>query len=91
MALDWRSILSNDEFQKAYCLFTEALLNEIEILEEDRILPCLKTASDETKHNLLLKYYRKYLKDEGMIYTHAMEALKYTNFHFLISDGPTFF
>lgn len=90
MALDWRSILSNDEFQKVYCPFTEALLNEIEIPEEDRVLPCLKTASDEMKHNLLLKYYRKYLKDEGMIYTHAMEALKYTNFHFLISDGPSF-
>lgn len=91
VALDWRSILSNDEFQKAFRLFADALLNEIEIPEEDRTLPCLKTASDEMKHNLLLKYYSKYLKNDGVIYTHAMESLKHTNFHFLISDGPTFF
>ena len=43
------------------------------------------------KHLLLLKYYRKYLKDDGVIYTHATESLKYTNFHFLISDGSIYF
>ncbi len=26
-----------------------------------------------------------------MIYTHAIESLKHTNFHFLIADGPTYF
>lgn len=91
VALDWRSIQSNDEFQKAFRTFADALLDEIEIPEEERILPCLKTAADEIKHNLLLKYYRKYLDDDGVIYTHAMESLKHTNFHFLIADGQICF
>ena len=64
---------------------------EIEIPEEERFLPCLKTASDEMKHNLLLKYYRKYLNDDGVIYTHSIASLKHTNFHFLVADGPTYF
>ncbi len=91
VALDWRSIQSNNEFQKAFRPFADALLDEIEIPEEERFLPCLKTAADEMKHNLLLKYYRKYLDDDGVIYTYAMECLKHTNFHFLIADGPTYF
>lgn len=91
VALDWRSIQSNNEFQKVFQLFANALIDKIEIPEEDRILPCLRTAADEMKHNLLLKYYRKYLDDDGVIYTHAIESLKHTNFHFLIADGPTCF
>jgi len=91
VALDWRSIQSNDEFQKAFRPFADALLDEIEIPENERILPCLRTAADEMKHNLLLKYYRKYLDDDGVIYIHAIESLKHTNFHFLIADGPTYF
>lgn len=86
VALDWRSIQSNDEFQKAFRPFADALLDEIEIPEEERILPSLQTAADEMKHSLLLKYYRKYLDDDGVIYTHAIESLKHTNFHFLIAD-----
>ena len=38
-----------------------------------------------------MKYYRRYLNDDGVMYTHAMESLKHTNFHFLIADGPTYF
>ena len=41
------------EFQKAFRPFADALLDEIEIPEEERILPCLKTEADEMKHNLL--------------------------------------
>ncbi len=91
VALDWRSIQSNNEFQKTFRPFADALLDEIEIPEEERILPCLRSAADEMKHNLLLKYYRKYLDDDGVIYTHAIESLKHTNFHFLVADGPTYF
>lgn len=91
VALDWRSIQSNDEFQKAFRPFADALLDEIEIPEDERILPCLRTAADEMKHNLLLKYYRKYLDDDGVIYTYASECLKHTNFHFLIADGQSLF
>ena len=47
--------------------------------------------SDEIRHCLLLKYYREYLNDVGVIYQNAMANLKHTSFHFLISDGPTKF
>ena len=56
IALDWRSFQSNAEFQKAFRPFAEALLDEIEIPEEERILPRLTTAAEEMKHCLLLKY-----------------------------------
>lgn len=35
VALDWRSIQSNDEFQNAFRPFAEALIEEIEIPEEE--------------------------------------------------------
>ena len=89
VSLDWRSIQSHDAFQNAFRPFAEAMLDKIEIPEKDRILPCLKTAADEMKHKLLLKYYRQYLDDDGLIYIHATESLKFTNFHFLVADGPT--
>lgn len=91
VALDWRSVQSNEEFQNAFRPFSDNLLDEIEIPEEERILPNLKTAADEIKHNLLLKYYRRYFDDDGAIYIHAIESLKQTNFHFLVADGPTYF
>ena len=91
IALDWRSFQYNAEFLKAFRPFAEALLDEIEIPEEERILPRLTTAAEEMKHCLLLKYYRQFLNNEGVIYNLAVENLKYTNFHFLIADGPTYF
>lgn len=89
VALDWRSIKSNDMFQKALRL-EEKLLDK-EIPKEKRILLRLKTAMDEIKHSLLLEYYRRYLNDDGIIYTYATYSLKHTNFHFLIADGTTYF
>lgn len=43
------------------------------------------------RHYLLLKYYRKYLNDTGVIFEDAMANLQHTNFHFLIADGQTRF
>src|SRR5699024_46518 len=48
-------------------------------------------AADEIRHCMLLKFYRSYLNDEGMIYKNAMSNLKYTNFHFLIADSEETF
>ena len=91
IALDWRSIQSNDEFQKTFRIFAKPLLDEVEIPEEEQILPFLKTAADEMKHELLLKYYREYLNDNGIIYDHAKTSLEYINFHFLVADKSTYF
>jgi len=43
------------------------------------------------KHNLLLKFYRQYLNDSEVIYTHAMVNLSNTSFRFLVADGPETF
>lgn len=92
-ALDWRGFYSNEQFERSIAtLFDDTLaLDEIEIPEDDRILPSLKTAFDEMKHYLLLKYYREFLNDSGAIYINALENMKRTSFHFLIADGPTQF
>lgn len=92
-ALDWRSIKSNMQFNDAWeWLCKEVLrLDEIDIPEEERELPILDNAAEEMKHNLLLKFYRQYLNDSGVIYTHAMENLSNTSFHFLVADGPETF
>ena len=90
-ALDWRGFNSNQHFEEVYRNLTNGLLDNIEVPEDDRILPSLKTAADEMRHYLLLKFYRQYLNDTGVIYEDAMASLKYTSFHFLVADGPTKF
>jgi hypothetical protein len=90
-ALDWRGFRSNQHFEETYKTLTSGLLDELEIPEDERILPSLKTAADEMRHNLLLQYYWKYLNDTGMIFEDTMANLQHTNFHFLIADGPTVF
>lgn len=92
-ALDWRGFTSNAQFESTLLWLCHDImeLGDIEIPEEDRILPSLKTAEDEMRHNLLLQYYRQYLNDTGVIYQAALANLKHTSFHFLVSDGPTMF
>lgn len=92
-ALDWRSIKSNIQFNDAWrWLCKEVLrLDEIDVPEEERELLILDNAADEMKHNLLLKFYRQYLNDAGVIFTHAMANLSNTSFHFLVADGSETF
>lgn len=92
-ALDWRGFTSNAQFERTLSWLCHDImkLGDIDIPEEDRILPSLKTAEDEMRHNLLLQYYRQYLNDTGVIYQAALANLKHTSFHFLVSDGPTMF
>lgn len=90
-ALDWRGFNSNQQFEETLQMLTKEILADIDIPEEERILPCLKTAYDEMRHYLLLKYYRSFLNENGVIYADAMANLQHTSFHFLIADGPTLF
>ena len=90
-ALDWRGFCSNQLFEETFQKITNGLFDEIDIPENARFLPSLKTASDELRHVILLHYFRQYLNDYGVIYKDAMANLANTNFHFLISDGPTLF
>ncbi len=92
--LDWRGFNSNQQFEETYQSLAKVFLEGIEnetIPENKRILPFLKTPSDEMRHYVLLKFYRDFLNDTGVIYKDAMINLQHTSFHFLISDGPTMF
>ena len=93
VALDWRGFKSNEQFENVMSwLCTEVLpLGDVDIPENERVLPTLPTAADEMRHNLLLQYFRQYLDDSGVIYQAAQTNLKHTSFHFLVSDGPTLF
>lgn len=90
-ALDWRGFSSNQNFEDTYQNLVRNLLDDKEIPRDERILPSLKTTSDEMRHYLLLNYYRKYLNDTGVIYDDAMANLAHTSFHFLVSDGQNKF
>lgn len=86
-ALDWRGFSSNQFFEDLYKRLTQGVLDEVDIPENERMLPSLKTAADEMRHELLLQFFRKYLNDDGVIYKDAMANLAHTNFHFLVADG----
>lgn len=89
-ALDWRGFTSNEIFESTYKRIADLLPND-EIPVAERILPSIKTAADEMRHYLLLKLYRDFLSNSGVIYKDAMINLKQTNFHFMIADGSTKF
>ena len=91
IALNWRGFKSNEQFEKILELFTRGVLDQVSIPFKERELPSLKTAGDEIRHDLLLNLYRQFLNDTGTIYKSVELNLKHTGFHFLISDGPTFF
>jgi hypothetical protein len=92
-ALDWRSIKSNFQFDDAVKLLCRDVmqLDEIDIPENERFLNVLGNAADEMRHCLLLKYYRSFLSDTGVISTNAEANFKYTSFHFLVADGTETF
>ena len=89
IALDWRSIKSNSVFNEVWEYFCKELLSldKINIPNNNRELLMLDNASKEIRHYMLLKFYRQYLNDSGIIYEHAMENLSRTSFHFLVADG----
>lgn len=92
-ALDWRSIKSNSHFNDISELICKKMLSldKISISRQKRELPMLDNAEAEIKHDLLLKFYRQYLNNSGIIFTHAMENLANTSFYFLIADGAETF
>lgn len=92
-ALDWRSFKSNIQFTNVWDrICNETLcLNKIDIPTEERELFILDNASKEFKHYYLLKCYREYLNDKGLIYNHVMDNLENTKIHFLVSDGTETF
>lgn len=57
-ALDWRGFISNAQFESTLSWLCHDImkLGDIDIPEKNRILPSLKTAEEEMRHDLLLRY-----------------------------------
>ncbi len=92
-SMDWRGFATNLLFIQAFdALCKDAVaFDEIVIPVDERELPFFETAYDYFKHCLLLKYFRRFLNDDGPMYLHANQNIKFINFHFLIADGATRF
>lgn len=88
-ALDWRGFSSSLLFESAASVLCREILplDKIDVPEDERMLPSLKTIADEMRHYMLLKFFRQYLDDTGVIYMNLQMNLKHTSFHFLVSDG----
>lgn len=93
VVLDWRSLASNEEFCRVFeeISSNQLYLNKIEIPKDERELPMFETVSDYTKHCLLLRYYRQFLNDNGIIYEHAKQLMRKITFRFLVTEGHTKF
>lgn len=92
-AMDWRGFKFNNQLNEIFDWLCNKVLplHEVKIPKDERELPMFETAADYFKHCYILKAYRQYLNDEGVIYINAMENLKNTSFHFLVADGVTTF
>ena len=98
LTLDWRSIESNALFQGIYNEVASPL-DEIKIPKSERELIQFPTASEEIKHEILLKGFRKMFNGKGMVYNHMSTALQATTplvciadacINFQTSDNPSF-
>lgn len=93
VSLDWRSIATEPLFEKEFqWLCSEILeMDQVEIPKDERELPLFETMADYFKHCLLLKFFRRFLNDDGPMYVQSIESMKRTSFHFLIADGTSRF
>lgn len=93
VSMDWRSFALDPLFVDVFDKIGNSILemDKIDIPSDERELPFFETMADYFRHCLLLKMYRQFLNEEGPIYTHAIESILHTSFHFLIADGQTKF
>lgn len=89
--LDWRGFSSNELFEELFNSRCFEPLKCINIPKEDRHLPDLSTANEEMRHCQLLKLYREFLSNKGVLYTEATSRINSTGFHFLIADESVSF
>lgn len=98
LTLDWRSLESNAQFQDVYSAIAFPL-DKIIIPKTERGLIQLNTASEEIKHEILLKGFRELFDKRGIIYQYIDGVLKRntpliciadSNIGFQTSDNPSF-
>lgn len=90
VGLDWRGFKSNKELDWVFEVVDKAIgLRDIEIPKQDRILKKCDNASEEIKHNILLKRFYEFLNNDGIIYDIAKTYIRNCTIKFLISDCDT--
>lgn len=100
IAFNWRGFQGNNNFNEIYQWVSNIIqLESINIKKEQRIKMNLENADDEMKHNLILKKYREFLNDSGIIYDMAKSYIRLLNITFYVasqervfitSDNPSF-
>ena len=92
VSLDWRSITKNDIFKEVFDDINSIIhFDKIVIPKNEQELPLFKTAYDYMEHCILLKLFRDYLHDKGLMYEYAKTCIEQLSLCFLIApDGITF-
>lgn len=100
VSLDWRAFETNEQFKNDFDEIVKLTeLNKIEIPENERTFKECKYASEDIKHNLLLKFFSEFLNDKGVMYKIAQSYIKNLNIiflkapediEFITSDNPSF-
>lgn len=100
VGMNWRGFSGNENFTEAFNSISKSFgLDKICIPYEERNKKYLKTASEEMENYLLLKYYRDFLNDQGIIYMLSKQYIRFMTIKFYVaseklefvtSDNPSF-
>ncbi|HEY8891030.1 MAG TPA: DUF4238 domain-containing protein [Clostridium sp.] len=88
IAFNWRGFYSNELFMATYkTIISNANLDKINIPVGERYKNNLDTVEKEFEHLMVLKKYREFLKDEGLMYDSAKNYIRLMSIKFCISTG----
>ncbi|MFF2153801.1 DUF4238 domain-containing protein [Paenibacillus chitinolyticus] len=92
VSLDWRSFIGNNNVNEVLGFFNETVnLSDINIPFEERDIPNDRTYLDWAKRNFLLKKFRDFLNEDGLMYDMAKGYIKNLTLKFLIAEGDAEF
>lgn len=90
VSLNWRGFKSDENFEKIFKWADKLTdLRNIHIPKQNRILRKCDDASEEIKHNILLKKFEEFLNEKGEIYDMAISYIKSYTITFLVSECDT--
>lgn len=92
IAFNWRGFYGNQEFKDVYKYVISGLdFDKILIPNNERYKPFLETIEEENEHLMVLKNYREFLRDKGIIYETTKNYIRLMNIKFYISTGDNKF
>lgn len=88
VSLGWRSERSREIYTEVLNQIDDAInLSHIVIERKDSRLPFKKNVLDVIKHEYLLKEYRNFLNETGVIYIEAKEYIRRCSLTFFVASG----